>query len=71
VRSDFIGYLGEALCIPGVYAGMVDRFPIGALMANDSFVASDQTYVQTLPQQAARCPGGETGLRRGAFRATD
>jgi threonine dehydrogenase-like Zn-dependent dehydrogenase len=37
---------GGHVSIPGVYGGMADKFPIGALMEKGLFVASGQTHVQ-------------------------
>jgi threonine dehydrogenase-like Zn-dependent dehydrogenase len=37
---------GGHVSIPGVYGGMADKFPIGALMEKGLFVATGQTHVQ-------------------------
>ena len=37
---------GGHVSIPGVYGGMADKFPIGALMEKGLFIASGQTHVQ-------------------------
>jgi threonine dehydrogenase-like Zn-dependent dehydrogenase len=41
---------GGRLSIPGVYGGMADKFPIGALMEKGLSVKSGQTHVQKYSQ---------------------
>jgi threonine dehydrogenase-like Zn-dependent dehydrogenase len=41
---------GGRLSIPGVYGGMADKFPIGALMEKGLTVKSGQTHVQKYTQ---------------------
>jgi threonine dehydrogenase-like Zn-dependent dehydrogenase len=42
---------GGRLSIPGVYGGMADKFPIGALMEKGLTVKSGQTQVQRFGKQ--------------------
>jgi threonine dehydrogenase-like Zn-dependent dehydrogenase len=42
---------GGRLSIPGVYGGMADKFPIGALMEKGLTVKSGQTHVQRFGRQ--------------------
>jgi threonine dehydrogenase-like Zn-dependent dehydrogenase len=42
---------GGRLSIPGVYGGMADKFPIGALMEKGLTVKSGQTHVQKYSEQ--------------------
>jgi threonine dehydrogenase-like Zn-dependent dehydrogenase len=42
---------GGRLSVPGVYGGMADKFPIGALMEKGLTVKSGQTHVQRFGKQ--------------------
>jgi threonine dehydrogenase-like Zn-dependent dehydrogenase len=42
---------GGRISIPGVYGGVTDKFPIGALMEKGLSVKSGQTHVQKYTQQ--------------------
>ena len=44
--------------IPGVYGGMADKFPIGALMEKGLFIASGQTHVQKYTEPLLKLMAG-------------
>ena len=43
---------GGRISIPGVYGGIADKFPIGALMEKGLHIKSGQTHVQKLHAQS-------------------
>ena len=45
---------GGTVSIPGVYGGLLDKFPIGAAFAKGLTFKMGQTHVHTLPAAAAR-----------------